>query len=59
MSRKYKKFINEEISFLKLTIKHLIKENNEIKHKINDLKITYQSDKDLLIEYYNQISNNR
>jgi hypothetical protein len=57
MSRKYKKFINEEISFLKLTIKHLIKENNEIKHKINDLKITYQSDKDLLIEYYNQISN--
>ncbi len=57
MSRKYKKFINEEISFLKLTIKHLIKENNEMKNKINDLKITYQTDKELLNEYYNQISN--
>ncbi len=56
MSKKYKRFINEEISFLKLTIKHLIKENNEMKHKINDLKITYQSDKELLNEYYNQIT---
>ena len=56
MSKKYKRFINEEISFLKLTIKHLIKENNEMKHKINDLKITFQSDKELLNEYYNQIT---
>ena len=56
-NKKYNKNNEQEISFLKLTIDHFVKENQDLKHKIEDLKITYQSDKNLLNEYYDQITN--
>ena len=56
-NKKYEKNNEQEISFLKLTIEHFVKENQDLKHKIEDLKITYQSDKNLLNEYYDQITN--
>jgi hypothetical protein len=55
--KKNEKNEEEEISFLKLTIEHFVKENQDLKQKIEDLKITYQSDKYLLNEYFNQITN--
>jgi hypothetical protein len=57
INKKYEKNNEQEISFLKLTIDHFVKENQDLKHKIEDLKITYQSDKNLLNEYYYQITN--
>ena len=57
MSKISNKCLDEEISFLRITIEHFATENKIIKQKIEDLKVTYQSDKDLLNEYYNQISN--
>ena len=57
INKKYEKNNEQEISFLKLTIDHFVKENQDLKHKIEDLKITYQSDKNLLNEYYDQITN--
>ena len=57
MSKISNKCLDEEISFLRITIEHIVEENKNIKQKIEDLKVTYQSDKDLLNEYYNQISN--
>ena len=57
MSKISNKCLDEEISFLRITIEHFATENEKIKQKIEDLKITYQSDKDLLNEYYNQITN--
>ena len=56
-NKKYEKNNEQEISFLKLTIEHFVKENQDLKHKIEDLKITYQSDKNLLNEYFDQITN--
>jgi nanoRNase/pAp phosphatase (c-di-AMP/oligoRNAs hydrolase) len=57
MSKISNKCLDEEISFLRITIDHFAEENESIKQKIEDLKVTYQSDKELLNEYYNQISN--
>ena len=51
------KNIEQEISFLKITINHLATENESLKQKIEDLKITHQTNKDLLKEYLSQISN--
>ena len=56
-NKKYNKNNEQEISFLKLTIDHFVKENQDLKQKIEDLKITYQSDKNLLNEYFDQITN--
>jgi len=56
-NKKYEKNNEQEISFLKLTIEHFVKENQDLKQKIEDLKITYQSDKNLLNEYFDQITN--
>lgn len=56
-NKKYNKNNEQEISFLKLTIEHFVKENQDLKQKIEDLKITYQSDKNLLNEYFDQITN--
>ena len=43
------KNIEQEISFLKITINHLATENESLKQKIEDLKITHQTNKHLLI----------
>ena len=56
MSKISNKCLDEEISFLRITIDHFAEENESIKQKIEDLKVTYQSDKELLNEYYNQIT---
>ena len=51
MSRTNLKAIEEEINFLRITIQHFNKENMEMKNKIEDLKITLNSDKRMLQEY--------
>lgn len=51
------KYHDEEKNLLKITINHLVKENDELKQQIEDMKITLQSNKDLLKEYLSQISN--
>ena len=61
MSKKSKisnKCLEEEISFLRKKIEHFATENEKIKQKIEDLKKTYQFDKDLLKEHYVQITDN-
>ena len=56
MSRNYVKALEEEINFLRITIQHFNKENIEMKNKIEDLKITLNSDKRMLQEYILQIT---
>lgn len=56
-SQKTIKTLEQEIAFLKITINHMATENQDLKQKIEDLKVTYQSNKDLLKEYLSQISN--
>ena len=56
-NKKYNKNNEQEISFLFFIIDHFVKENQDLKQKIEDLKITYQSDKNLLNEYFDQITN--
>lgn len=51
------KYHDEEKNLLKITINHLARENDELKQLIEDMKITLQSNKDLLKEYLSQISN--
>ena len=61
MSKKSKisnECLEEEISFLRKKIEHFATENEKIKQKIEDLKKTYQFDKDLLKEHYVQITDN-
>ena len=42
MSKISNKCLDEEISFLRITIEHFATENEKIKQKIEDFKITYQ-----------------
>ena len=56
MSRNNVKALEEEINFLKITIQHFNNENIEMKNQIEDLKITFSSDKRLLQEYLLQIT---
>jgi chromosome segregation ATPase len=56
MSRNNIKALEEEINFLRITIQHFNKENIEMRNKIEDLKITLNSDKRMLQEYILQIS---
>ena len=61
MSKKSKmsnECLDEEISFLRKTIDYFATENENIKQKIEDLKKTYQFDKDLLKNHYVQITDN-
>ncbi len=61
MSKKSKisnECLEEEKSFLRKKIEHFATENEKIKQKIEDLKKTYQFDKDLLKEHYVQITDN-
>ena len=61
MSKKSKmsnECLDEEISFLRKTIDYFATENENIKQKIEDLKTTYQFDKDLLKNHYVQITDN-
>ena len=56
MSRNNIKALEEEINFLRITIQHFNIENIEMRNKIEDLKITLNSDKRILQEYLLQIS---
>ena len=56
MSRVNIKALEEEINFLRITIQHFNIENIEMKNRIEDLKITLNSDKRILQEYLLQIS---
>ena len=56
MSRNNIKALEEEINFLRITIQHFNKENIEMRNKIEDLKITLNSDKRMLQEYILQIT---
>lgn len=56
-TKNQKSYLEEEISLLKITINHLATENSDFRQKIEDLKITHQSNKDLLKEYLSQITN--
>ena len=56
MSRNNVKALEEEINFLRITIQHFNIENIEMRNKIEDLKITLNSDKRILQEYLLQIS---
>lgn len=56
MSRNSIKALEEEINFLRITIQHFNMENIEMKNRIEDLKITLESDKKILQEYLLQIS---
>ncbi len=56
MSRVNIKALEEEINFLRITIQHFNIENIEMKNRIEDLKITLNSDKRILQEYLLQIT---
>ena len=56
MSRANIKALEEEINFLRITIQHFNIENIKMKNQIQDLKITFNSDKRILQEYLLQIS---
>lgn len=50
-------FIEQEKQMLKLTLDHILNENSQLKNQIEDMKQTVQSNKLLLKEYVDNITN--
>lgn len=60
MSKKEKeiiKMLEQERNLLKITLEHLVKENDDLKRTIEDMKITVKANKDQLSEYISTITN--
>jgi hypothetical protein len=54
--KKEKSHVEIERDCLKVTLEHVIRENNELKLRVEDLKMTAKSNKDLLKEYIDNIT---
>ncbi len=52
-----KETIEQERNFLKITLDYFVKENETLKRQIEDMKITVKSNKELLKEYVETITN--
>lgn len=52
-----KETIEQERNLLRITLDYLIKENENLKRQIEDIKITSKTNKDLLKEYIDKITN--
>lgn len=52
-----KETIELEKNMLKITLEHMAKENEQLKRLLEDMKITAQSNKNLLMEYIETITN--
>ncbi len=51
-----KDFIENERNMLKITLNHLIKENLDLKNQLEDMKMTVKTNKELLKEYIDNIT---
>jgi hypothetical protein len=52
-----KEIIDQERQMLKITLKHLVKDNEDLKRQLEDMRITAKSNKELLKEYVETITN--
>lgn len=50
-------FLEQEKNMLKITLEHILKENNQLKSQIEDMKQTVQHNKQQLKEYVDNITN--
>ena len=49
--------LKKERDMLKITLKYVSEENENLKNELEDMKITAKKNKDMLKEYINQITN--
>ena len=49
--------LKKERDMLKITLKYITEENENLKNELNDMRITAKKNKDMLKEYINQITN--
>ena len=56
-TKETKETIIQERNLLRITLDHLIKENQDLKRQIQDMKITVKSNKELLKEYIENVTN--
>ena len=51
------KIVEEERNLLRITLNHLVKENEELKNQLQDMKVTVRANKDQLSDYISTITN--
>jgi predicted nuclease with TOPRIM domain len=51
------KNIQQERDMLKITLEYLVKENKDLRQQLEDMRMTVRTNKDLLKEYIDNITN--